>query len=119
MNDTKQNSDNILDGLKNIKKHHLNKKRDIIKKNDNKIDGLMLSRIEEFIEIGKGERGFLDTCVLKNLSKLLLIIKRLNKNDNMFRYTFDNKNNTIIKFNKSSNQLQIEQFTFPDKNIII
>ena len=26
MNDTKQNSDNILDGSKNIKKHHLNKK---------------------------------------------------------------------------------------------
>ena len=116
MNDTKQNSDNILDGLKNIKKHHLNKKRDIIKKNNNKIDGLMLSRIEEIIEIGKGERGLLDTCVLKNLSKLLLNKNDDNKDDNMFGYTFDNKNNTIIKFNKSPNQLQIEQFTFPDKN---
>ena len=116
MNDTKQNSDRILDGLKNIKKHHLNKKRDIIKKNNNKIDGLMLSRIEEFIEIGKGERGLLDTCVLNNLSKLLLNKNDDNKDDNMFGYTFDNKNNTIIKFNKSPNQLQIEQFTFPDKN---
>ncbi len=118
MNDTKQLADNILEGLKNTKKHHLNKKKDITKKNSNKIDGLMLSRIEEFIEIGNGQRGLLDTCVLKNLSRLLLNKNDDNKDDNMFGYTFDNKNNTIIKFNKSPNQLKIEKFTFPDKNDI-
>jgi hypothetical protein len=82
----------------------------------------MLSRIEEFIEIGKKgaslQDRLLDTCILKNINKLFL-----NKNggsskeNNMIGYTIDNKNKTIIKFNKTPNQLHIEQFSFPDKNV--
>lgn len=115
MDETKQLPDIFQDGLKNNKKHHLNKKREISKKNINKNDGLMLSRIEEFIEIGNGQKGLLDTCVLKNLNQLFLNKDGVNnKDNNIFGYTLDNKNNTIIKFNKSPNQLQIEQFTFPN-----
>ena len=115
MDETKQLPDNFQNGLKYNKKHYLNKKRDISKKNNNKNDGLMLSRIEEFIEIGNGQKGLLDTCVLKNLNQLFLNKDGVNnKDNNIFGYTLDNKNNTIIKFNKSPNQLQIEKFTFPN-----
>lgn len=121
MNDTKQLADNILEGLKNTKKHHLNKKKDITKKNSNKIDGLMLSRIEEFIEIGKKGMSLkdrlLDTCMFNNINKLFINnIDENNQDNNIIGYTIDNKNNTIIKFNKTRNQLCIEQYSFPEKN---
>ena len=119
MTDTKQIIENFKEGIK-TKKQHLRscKNRENSKKNNDKISGLMLSRIEELIEIGhKGVNlndRLLDTCVLKNINKLFSNKNDENNKDNMIGYTIDNKNNTIIKFNKSPNQLHIEQFTFPD-----
>ena len=121
MTDTKQIIENFKEGIK-TKKQHLRscKNRENSKKYNDKIAGLMLTRIEELIEIGhKGVNlndRLLDTCVLKNINKLFSNKNDENKNDdNMIGYTIDNKNNTIIKFNKSPNQLHIKQFTFPDK----
>ena len=128
MSDSKKIIESFKEGVKNAKKQHLkscknrsNSKANIYDK-ENKISGLMLSRIEEFIEIGQANKGInlkdrlLDTCVLKDLKKLFINPDNKNNKDNgMFGYTIDNKNKTIIKFNKSPNQLQIEQFVFPEK----
>ena len=126
MNDSKEINDGFKNGFKNSKKHNIkiSKNRNNSKNhNNNKVQGLKLSRIEEFIEIGKGKKGvnlenrLLDTCVLKNIKQLLLDKNgENNKDDGMVGYTIDNKNKTIIKYNKSPNQLQIEQFIFPDKS---
>ena len=125
MNDSKEINDGFKNGFKNSKKHNLkvNKNRNNSKNhNNNKVQGLKLSRIEEFIEIGKGKKGvnlenrLLDTCVLKNIKQLLLDKNdENNKDDDMVGgYTIDNKNKTIIKYNKSPNQIKIEKFIFPD-----
>ena len=123
MTDTKQIIDDFKEGIKNKKLQHVksSKIRVNTKKKDDKMSGLMLSRIEEFIEIGKKgmslQDRLLDTCILKNINKLFLNKNGENdKDNNMIGYTIDNKNKTIIKFNKTPNQLHIEQFTFPDKN---
>ena len=126
MNDSKKIIESFKEGVKNTKKQHLksckNRSNSKANINDNGVSGLMLSRIEEFIEIGQANKGInlkdrlLDTCVLKDLKKLFINKDDENNKDNgMFGYTLDNKNKTIIKFNKSPNQLNIEQFIFPDK----
>ena len=123
MGDSKEIIESFKDGIKNGKKQHLksSKNRNNSKNNNNKVPGLMLSRIEEFIEIGHGEKGLkerlLDTCVLKNIKKLFLNKDGENnkENNDILGYSIDNKNKTIIKFNKSPNQLQIEEFIFPGK----
>ena len=122
MGDSKEIIESFKDGIK--KKQHLKSSKNRNNSKNNKIPGLMLSRIEEFIEIRHGEKGMnlkdrlLDTCVLKNLKHLFLNKEDENNKDNndMVGYSIDNKNKTIIKFNKSPNQLQIEQFIFPDKD---
>ena len=90
--------------------------------NKSKPSGLKLSRIEEFIEIGNDineknlKNRLFDTCVLKNIKKLILTKDDENSKDNeMAGYSVDKKNKTIIKFNKSPNKLKIEEFLFPDK----
>ena len=122
MGDSKEIIESFKDGIKNGKKQHLkSSKNRNNSKNNNKVPGLMLSRIEEFIEIGHGENGLrerlLDTCVLKNIKKLFLNKNGENnkENNDILGYSIDNKNKTIIKFNKSPNQLQIEEFIFPGK----
>ena len=131
MNDSKQKIDIYKNEAKYTKKQHLksSKNKNIPKNNNNnssrKVPGLKLSRIEEFIEIGHGKKGMdlkerlLETCVLKNIKHLILNKENENNkgnDNNMIGYTIDNKNKTIIKFNKSPNQLQIEQFIFPGKS---
>ena len=129
MNDFKQKIDIYKNEAKNTKKQHSKtcKNKSNSKNNNNnsskKVPGLKLSRIEEFIEIGHGKKGMdlkerlLDTYVLKNIKHLVLNKENDNNKDkDMIGYTIDNKNKTIIKFNKSPNQLQIEQFIFPGKS---
>ena len=129
MNVFKQKIDIYKNEAKNTKRQHskASKNKNNSKSNNNnsskKVPGLKLSRIEEFIEIGHGKKGIdlkerlLDTYVLKNIKHLVLDKeKENNKDKDMIGYTIDNKNKTIIKFNKSPNQLQIEKFIFPGKS---
>ena len=84
-------------------------------KENAKNDNLMLTKIEEFIEIDKKNENFKDeTCLLKNLNKLFLNEDEIGGN-NLIGYTIDGKRNTVIKFNRSPTTLAIEKFTFPTK----
>ncbi len=129
MNDSEQIIDIYKNGTKNTKKQYSktyknkNISKNNILNNNNKVPGLKLSRIEEFIEIGHGKKGMdlkerlLDTCFVKNIKHLILNKgdennKDIDNENNMIGYTIDNKNNTIFKFNKSPNQLQLEQVMF-------
>ena len=121
MTDTKQIIDNFKEGIKGKKTIVKSTKKVYSKKLEEQMSGLMLSRIEEFIEIGKKGMSLkdrlLDTCMFNNINKLFINNKdESNPDSNIIGYTIDNKNNTIIKFNKTRNQLCIEQYTFPDKN---
>ena len=84
-------------------------------KENTKNDNLMLTKIEEFIEIDKKNEHFKDeTCILKNLNKLFLNDNETGSS-NLIGYTIDGKRNTVIKFNRSPTTLAIEKFTFPTK----
>jgi hypothetical protein len=84
-------------------------------KENAKNDNLMLTKIEEFIEIDKKNEHFKDeTCILKNLNKLFLNDNETGSS-NLIGYTIDGKRNTVIKFNRSPTTLAIEKFTFPTK----
>lgn len=84
-------------------------------KENAKNDNLMLTKIEEFIEIDKKNENFKDeTCLLKNLNKLFLNEDEIGGN-NLIGYTIDGKRNTVIKFNRSPTTLAIEKFTLPTK----
>ena len=121
MTDTKLIIDNFKEGIKNKKTVVKSTKKVYSKKIEEQMSGLMLSRIEEFIEIGKKGMSLkdrlLDTCMFNNINKLFINnIDENNQDNNIIGYTIDNKNNTIIKFNKTRNQLCIEQYSFPEKN---
>ena len=122
MSDSKRTLENLKTEKNKIRHQHSknSKNRNNSRsKRNNKAPGLMLSRIEERIEIGKGQKDLknrlLDTCVLKDIQKLLISKDEEKDKDNMRGYNIDNINKTIIKFNKSPNQLQIEKFIFPEK----
>ena len=107
-NDIKNNQKSLFKGNKN--KFNLKK---------NKEPELMLSRIEEIIELGKFKDRFIDTCFLKDLNKLFVNNNETknNFNNNLIGFTFDTGNQTIFKFNKTPNKLEIERFVLPDKKI--
>ena len=82
MNDSKRTLQNLKNEKNKLKHQHSksskNRTNSRSKRNnkDNKTPGLMLSRIEERIEIGNGQKELknrlLDTCVLKDIKKLLI-----------------------------------------------
>ena len=125
MNDSKRTLENLKNEKNKLKHQHSksskNRSNSRSKRNnkDNKTRGLMLSRIEERIEIGNGQKELknrlLDTCVLKDIKKLLIAKEDDKDKDNMMGYNIDNINKTIIKFNKTPKQLEIEKFIFPEK----
>ena len=117
MSDINEKIDKKKDSLKSksIRKKSIKSSKNKENKENAKNDNVMLTKIEEFIEIDKNNKNFKDeTCILKNLNQLFL-----NENEgggnNLIGYTIDDKKNTIIKFNRSPSSLAIEKFRFPTK----
>lgn len=114
MSDINAKIEKKKDSLK-LKSHRKKSIKSSKNKENAKNDNLMLTKIEEFIEIDKKNENFKDeTCILKNLNKLFLNDDEGGGN-NLIGYTIDGKRNTVIKFNRSPTTLAIEKFTFPTK----
>ena len=114
MSDINEKSEKKKDNLK-VKSHRKKSIKSSKNKENAKNDNLMLTKIEEYIEIDKKNENFKDeTCILKNLNKLFLNEDESGGN-NLIGYTIYGKRNTVVKFNRSPTTLAIEKFTIPTK----
>ena len=117
MSDINEKIEKKKDNLK-VKSHSKKSIKSFKNKENAKNDNLMLTKIEEFIEIDKKNENFKDeTCIVKNLNKLF-VNEDEGGGNNLIGYTIDgkkNKKNTVIKFNRSPTILAIEKLKIPTK----